>query len=160
MYRDAIWPCHKKVKGHPRILIWTNLIDFSLQCYISRFSLKAFLISGEEDFKRSYNIWVWWPSWSMVQKHLNKLSISLRRKAPCELWWKLIKRFQRRRLKKIHSPIKPDCFRPIMINNRYKIIQIQVIKAFYLTFMAIWTTLYSYFARNLMLFILRWMLKN
>ena len=26
-----IWPCHKKVKGHPRIIIWTNLVDLEFQ---------------------------------------------------------------------------------------------------------------------------------
>ena len=31
--------------------------------------------------------------------HLNKLSVPFQQKAPCEIWWKLLKRFQRRNLK-------------------------------------------------------------
>ena len=30
-------------------------------------------------------------------EHLNKLSIPFQQKAPCEIWWKLFKQFQRRR---------------------------------------------------------------
>ena len=35
------------------------------------------------------------------QEPLNKLSISLPKKAPCEIWWKLVKQFQRRKCLKI-----------------------------------------------------------
>ena len=31
-------------------------------------------------------------------KHLNKFAIPFRQKAPCEIWWKLLKQFQRKRL--------------------------------------------------------------
>ena len=36
---------------------------------------------------------------SIVQYHLNKLTIPFDRKAPCEIWWKLDKQFQKKTFK-------------------------------------------------------------
>ena len=42
-----IWPCCKKVKGHPRIIIWTNLVDLASPILYT----KSFLGSGKKIFK-------------------------------------------------------------------------------------------------------------
>ena len=68
-------------------------------CYIPWFSLKAFLVLEKEIGKCFYHIWAWQPSCLMVQNLLNKMSIPLWQKAPCEIWWKLVKWFQTKRLK-------------------------------------------------------------
>ena len=36
----------------------------------------------------------------MALNHLNKLAIPFRQKVPCEIWWKLLKRFQKKEQKK------------------------------------------------------------
>ena len=46
--------------------------------------------SSGEDFKVFYHIWAWWPSCSVVQNHLNKLSTSFGQKAPCQILRKLL----------------------------------------------------------------------
>ena len=49
-----------------------------------------------------YQIWAWRLSCSVVRDHLNKLSIPFWQKAyRYEIWWKLLKWFQRRRCLKI-----------------------------------------------------------
>ena len=63
-----VWPCHRKVKDHPRIIIWTNMSDLESQMlYTLRFSLKVFLVLKKKIFK------CWWPSCLMVWNHFNKL---------------------------------------------------------------------------------------
>ena len=57
--------------------------------------------SGEEDFKGFYHIWAGWPSWPCDPDHLYKLSFSLPKEAPHEIWHQLAKWFQRRRCLKI-----------------------------------------------------------
>ena len=69
----------------------------SLILYI-KIQPQSFLDSGREDFRVFfYHILTWQSSCSTVQNHLNKLSILLRQKAPCETWWTLAECFQRRR---------------------------------------------------------------
>ena len=52
----------------------------------------------------------------MMQNHLNKMSTSLRQKAPCEIWWKLVNWFWRRRRIRFYPYIAPP----------YKSIQTQI----------------------------------
>ena len=42
--------------------------------------------SGEDDFKGFYHIWTWRPSWSCDLDHLYKISFSLPKNAPHEIW--------------------------------------------------------------------------
>ena len=42
--------------------------------------------SGKEDFKGFYHIWAWWTFWSCDLDHLYKLSFSLPKEAPHEIW--------------------------------------------------------------------------
>ena len=51
--------------------------------------------SGEEYFKGVYHIWAWRSSWSYDLDHLYKLSFSLLKEAPHEIWHGLAKWFQR-----------------------------------------------------------------
>ena len=52
MYRDAnlTWPCRKKVKGQPTVIIWTNLVVFKSSMLYTKIQPQSFLVSGEEDF--------------------------------------------------------------------------------------------------------------
>ena len=43
-----IWPCHRKVKGHPRIIIWFNLVDVKSPMLYTRVKPWSFLGSGED----------------------------------------------------------------------------------------------------------------
>ena len=54
-----------------------------------------FLGTGEDILSVFYHIWAWRPSCSTERTHLNKLT-SLQQ-TPCEIWWKLVKWFRRRR---------------------------------------------------------------
>ena len=49
-FRMQIWPCLKKVKGHPRIIIWTNLVDLASPLPYTKIQPQNFLASGEENF--------------------------------------------------------------------------------------------------------------
>ena len=52
----------KKVKGHPSIIISTNLEDFESLMLYTKVQPKTFLSSGEKDFQVFYHIWAWQPS--------------------------------------------------------------------------------------------------
>ena len=43
-----IWPCHKKVKGQPMIIIWTNLADLESSKLYTMIQPQSFLGSGED----------------------------------------------------------------------------------------------------------------
>ena len=45
-----IWPCHKKVKGHPSLIILTNLVDIESPMLYTKIQPQSFLNIGEEDF--------------------------------------------------------------------------------------------------------------
>ena len=45
-----IWPCHKKVKGQPTAIIWTNLVDLESLIPYTKIQPQSFLDSREEDF--------------------------------------------------------------------------------------------------------------
>ena len=81
---------------------WMTL---SPQCYVTRFSLEAFLVLEKKIFKCFDHMWAWQPSCLIMQNLLNKLIIPLRQKAQCEIWWKLVKLFQRRRLQRLQDLI-------------------------------------------------------
>ena len=46
-----IWPCCKKVKGQPRVIIRTNLVDLESMMLYTKIQPRSFLGSGEEDFQ-------------------------------------------------------------------------------------------------------------
>ena len=48
--RTPIWPFHKKVKGHPSLIIWTNLADLESPMLYSKIQPQSFLSSGESVF--------------------------------------------------------------------------------------------------------------
>ena len=77
-----IWPCHKRSNvilgfGKPWVLmLYTNIQP------------QSFLVLKKKKIKKCfYHVWAWWPSCSMVQNHLNKLTIPLWQKVPCEILW-------------------------------------------------------------------------
>ena len=45
-----IWPCRKKVKGQPMVIIWRNLVDRESSMLYIKSQPQSFLGSGEEDF--------------------------------------------------------------------------------------------------------------
>ena len=64
----------KKVTGHPRIIIRTNLIDLESPMLPTKIQRQSLLGSGEEGVKVFvYHKRAWWPSCSMVWNHLNNL---------------------------------------------------------------------------------------
>ena len=64
-----IWPCCKRIKGQPTIIIWTNLVDQESPMLYTKDLAQSLL-----DFEKSvYHMWAWRPSRSMVQNHSNKL---------------------------------------------------------------------------------------
>ena len=48
MYGMQIWPCHKKIKGQPMIIIWTLLVDLESQVLYTNIQPQSFLGSGED----------------------------------------------------------------------------------------------------------------
>ena len=90
-------------KVTPSIIIWTNIVDFeSPMLYTcTKIQAQSFLCSEGEEFQVFYYMWAWQPFCPMAWNHLNTLSTSFRQKAPCEICWKLFKRFQRKRRVKI-----------------------------------------------------------
>ena len=44
------WPYHKKVKGHPSLIILTNLVDLEFLMLYTKSQPQSFLSTGEEDF--------------------------------------------------------------------------------------------------------------
>ena len=46
-----IWPCSKKVKDQPRVIIWTNLVDLVSMMLYTKIQPQSFLGSGVENFK-------------------------------------------------------------------------------------------------------------
>ena len=46
-----IWPCRKRIKGQPMIIIWTNLVEFESSMLYTKIPPKSFLGSGEEHFQ-------------------------------------------------------------------------------------------------------------
>ena len=46
-----IWPCRKRIKGQPMIIVWTNLLDLESSMLYNMIQPQSFLGSGEEDFQ-------------------------------------------------------------------------------------------------------------
>ena len=86
-----IWPCCKKVKGQLMAIIWTNLVVFESLMLYTKIQPQSFL-GSREDFLQflPYTDMV-----AILQNHLNKLAIPFQQKAPCDIWWKLLKQFQK-----------------------------------------------------------------
>ena len=70
-----IWPYHKKVKGHPSLIILTNLVDLESPMLYTKIQPQSFLELEKKIFKCFYHIWAWQPSCSMIQNHLNSVNI-------------------------------------------------------------------------------------
>ena len=87
-----IWPYHKKVKGHPSLIILKNLVDLESPMLYTKIQPRSFLSTGE-DFL------VFLPYMGMAAILFNdaepfeqSVNIPLT-EAPCEVWWKLVKWF-------------------------------------------------------------------
>ena len=65
-----------KIKGHPSLIILTNLVDLESPILYTKIQLQSFLSTGDTDsylipsFKCFYHIWPRQPSCSVVQNHL------------------------------------------------------------------------------------------
>ena len=46
-----MWPCRKKIKGHPRIIIWTDFVDLESPMLYTKISLKPFLVLQKTIFE-------------------------------------------------------------------------------------------------------------
>ena len=92
-----IWPYHKKVKGHPSLIILTNLVDLESQMLYTRIQPQSFLSTGEEDF------WVFLPYMGMAAILFNdaepfEQSVTIpSTEGPMWNLLKLVKWFQKRR---------------------------------------------------------------
>ena len=76
-------------------LFWrSKFLSFFLCVFFFFFFLCVF-------FFYHIHVWVWGTSCLIMQNNLNKMIIPLRKKAHCEIWWKLLKLFQRTRRLKI-----------------------------------------------------------
>ena len=85
---NQIWHLHKKGKGQPGVIIWTNLVVLECPMLYTNFQWSR-PFDSEEDFLRFFTIiiWAWWQSWSCDQYHLNKLSFPYPIEAPSEWDW-------------------------------------------------------------------------
>ena len=45
-----IWPYHKKVKGHPNLIVLTDLVDLESLMLYTKIQPQRFLSTREEDF--------------------------------------------------------------------------------------------------------------
>ena len=45
-----IWPCHKKVKGNPSLVILTKVVDIESPMLYTKIQPQNFLSTGKEDF--------------------------------------------------------------------------------------------------------------
>ena len=71
-----IWPYHETVKGHPSLIIWTNLVDLDSpklytkiepQSFLPYMGMAAILFSAAEPFKQTVNISsTEGPMWNLV----------------------------------------------------------------------------------------------
>ena len=82
-------------------ILWTNLVDLVSPVLYTKSQPQSFLGSGEENIKSFYHnghgshLVQWCGTiWTVL--------IPFWQKAQCEIWWNLLKRFQRRHLK-IHN---------------------------------------------------------
>ena len=97
--RMQIWPCHRKVKGHPKIIIWLNLVDLKSQVLYTKIQPWSFLGSGEEYFR------CFLPYMGIANIlpndaesfEQNWIDNTFRQKVLYEIWWKLVKLFQKKK---------------------------------------------------------------
>ena len=81
------------------IIIWTNLVELKSSMLHTKIQPQNFLGSGEEDFQEFL------PYLDMAATLFNCMELfeqignTLSTEGSCEIWWKLLKQFQRRNLK-------------------------------------------------------------
>ena len=83
---DQIWPCRKIGQCQPRIIVWTNLVVLSTECYIPTFKVISLLVPKKKIFSGFYHIWTWGPYWSCDLDHLNKFSFPYPMKSSVWNW--------------------------------------------------------------------------
>ena len=54
---------HKIDHGHPKVIIYTHIVDLGSQMLHLKFQDPRLLDSGEEDVKGVYHMLTWRPSW-------------------------------------------------------------------------------------------------
>ena len=85
------------------IVIWTNLVELQSSMLYIMIQLQSFLGSGEEDFQEFL------PYMDMVAILFNcavpfeQIVNTLLKEGPCEIWWKLLKQFQKEDIWKLHN---------------------------------------------------------
>ena len=75
-----IWACRKKVKSHPRIIIWTNLVNLESKMLYTKIQPQSFLVLENKISKGLLVYMGMVPSCLMVWNPLNQLSISFQQK--------------------------------------------------------------------------------
>ena len=79
------------------IIIWTNLVELEFSTLYTKIQSQSFLDSGEEDFQEFL------PYMDMTAILFNcvepfeQIDNTLLTEGPCEIWWNMLKQFQRRR---------------------------------------------------------------
>ena len=83
------------------IIIWTNLVDLVSSMLYTKIQLQNFLGSGEEDFQEFQPYMDMAANLFSGAEPVKQAGNTLSTEGQCEIWWKLLKRFQTRRHLKI-----------------------------------------------------------
>ena len=83
---NLCWPCHKIGQGHPRVMIYINFVELLSLMLHAKFQNHRLSGPGEDNFQRFLLFIAMWPSWSCDLDHLYKLSFSLPKNAPHDVW--------------------------------------------------------------------------
>ena len=75
-----------KVNVNPGSSFVQTMMGWSPRCYIPSFVEIGPPVPEEKIFKGFYHIWLWRPSWSCDLDHLYKLSFTLPKEAPHQIW--------------------------------------------------------------------------
>ena len=70
--RTQIWSCHKKVKGNPTIIIWTDLVDLESSMLYTKIQVLKLSWFWRRRFLSACYIWAWRPSCSMSRNYLSE----------------------------------------------------------------------------------------
>ena len=75
------------------IITWTNFVELESSMLYIKIQPQSFLGSAEEHFQEFYMADILFNCEESFKENGNTLSTE----DPCEIWWKLLKQFQRRR---------------------------------------------------------------